>query len=140
MLFAFQSDNLPKNGQEFVKEWRRHHKTHESQYSYLLEIGGSRLTEIFKTEISFGLLGDLLTALCRAFDASDASAIITVLEALCSANRFSLSVQFLSSAERQVCVDLFGKLRTAGESQTEDDRASYLDRLKQLEIKYELKS
>ncbi|XP_060074310.1 coiled-coil domain-containing protein 103-like [Ylistrum balloti] len=135
-----KTDNLPKNGQEFARDWRRHHKTVEGQYDFLLSIGGARLEEIFKTEISFGLLGDILTALCSGFSNSDSTAILAIVEGLSSANRFSLSVQFLSSKEKQVCSDLFQKLQLSIESQTEADGKHIQDRLKELEKIYELKS
>ncbi|XP_033728877.1 coiled-coil domain-containing protein 103-like [Pecten maximus] len=135
-----QANNLPKNGQEFARDWRRHHKTVESQYDYLLKIGGPRLGEIFKTEISFGLLGDILTALCQGFSNSDSSAVLAVVHGLTSANRFSLSVQFLSSKEKQVCSDLFHKLKSSNENQTEADGKHIQDQLNELEKIYQLKS
>ncbi|XP_069108787.1 coiled-coil domain-containing protein 103-like isoform X2 [Argopecten irradians] len=134
------TDNLPKNGQEFARDWRRHHKTVDSQYEYLLNIGGPRLAEIFKAEISFGLLGDIITALCQKFSNSDSSAVLDIVDGLSSANRFSLSVQFLSSKEKQVCSDLFHKLRLSTEDQTEEDGKHHQDRLNELEKVYELKS
>ncbi|OWF42376.1 coiled-coil domain-containing protein 103-like [Mizuhopecten yessoensis] len=135
-----QNDDLPKNGPEFARDWRRHHKTVQSQYGYLLKIGGARLGEMFKTEISFGLLGDILSALCHGFSSSDSTAVLAVVDGLCSANRFSLSVQFLSSKEKQVCSDLFQKLQSSIESQTEADGKHMHDRLKELEKIYELRS
>jgi hypothetical protein len=92
--------NYLKNGQEFVQYWRRYLKSIGDQYTYLLSVGGENLSNIFKTEISFGLLGDIVKALEYHIVDSDVDAVVGILEGLGQTNRFSLSIQFLSSAEK----------------------------------------
>ncbi|KAL5005856.1 hypothetical protein ScPMuIL_017014 [Solemya velum] len=106
------SVKLPQTGQEFVQEWRRHHKTTDKQYIYLLRIGAECLSRIFKTEISFGLLGDFLIALNTEFSAGDSESVLAILQHLSQVGRFSLSVQFLSKKEKESCENLFKRLKS----------------------------
>lgn len=108
-----KNKNIPKTGQEFVQYWRRYLKSLGDQYIYLISIGGDNLANIFKTEISFGLLGDIVKALENKMVDSDNEKVVQILEGLSQTNRFSLSVQFLSSQERELCKTLFDRLRTS---------------------------
>ncbi|ESP05187.1 hypothetical protein LOTGIDRAFT_180956 [Lottia gigantea] len=106
-----EGKRLPKSGLEFAQQWRRFYKTEDEQYPYLMDIGSEHLAKIFHTEISFGLLGEILKALCL-FKKEDATKVIGILETLSKVNRFSLSMQFLSSVERDTCVKLFKNLQS----------------------------
>ncbi|CAG2217782.1 Coiled-coil domain-containing protein 103 [Mytilus edulis] len=108
-----KNKNIPKTGQEFVQYWRRYLKSLGEQYIYLISIGGDNLAHIFKTEISFGLLGDIVKALENKIVESDNEKVVQILEGLSQTNRFSLSVQFLSTQEKDLCNTLFDKLRTS---------------------------
>lgn len=130
-----QSKNIPKSGQEFVQYWRRYLKSLGDQYAYLLSIGGDNLSNIFKTEISFGLLGDIIKALENKVIDSEAESVLCVLEGLSRTNRFSLSVQFLSSKEKEICRSLMEKIKRHL-NETNSQLISNLDKLEEV---YELK-
>nr|KAG5713711.1 hypothetical protein BaRGS_024338 [Batillaria attramentaria] len=98
---AQEGMKVPKSGQEFARDWQRHYKTAEQRYTYLLNTGAPQLRHIFKTEVSFGLLGDILAAL-MAFPVEDASTVLDILDSLQASSRFSLSLQFLSKKEKDV--------------------------------------
>jgi hypothetical protein len=134
-FISFQNKNIPKNGQEFVQYWRRYLKSVGDQYTYLLSVGGENLSNIFKTEISFGLLGDIVKALEYHIVDSDVDAVVGILEGLGQTNRFSLSIQFLSSAEKDKMKTLFDKLN----SMCGDSHSEMLPRLDSLCEIYELK-
>ena len=134
-FISFQNKNIPKNGQEFVQYWRRYLKSVGDQYTYLLSVGGENLSNIFKTEISFGLLGDIVKALEYHIVDSDVDAVVEILEGLGQTNRFSLSIQFLSSAEKDKMKTLFDKLN----SMCGDSHSEMLPRLDSLCEIYELK-
>ncbi|KAJ8320493.1 hypothetical protein KUTeg_002080 [Tegillarca granosa] len=128
--------SIPKDGQEFFRDWKRYYKTTEDQYKFLIQIGGEQLKKIFRAEISYGLLGDIIKALQEHFCDSDSLQVIEVLESLTHANRFSLSVQFLSSKEKSHCVDVLKNLKTYFSDQGSTDM---IDRLLNLEKLYEVK-
>ena len=67
--------------------------TAADRYSLLMRVGSQRLGQIFRSEISFGLLGEMITVLNGEYHEADSSELVAVLEVLSSANRFSLSVQ-----------------------------------------------
>ena len=100
---------IPKNGMEFARDWRRLYKTNEDRYNFVVQLGGNRLKEIFRAEISNGLLGDILCALNVCFKEKDTQEITNILDCLSKVNRFSLSLQFLGANEVQCCKDLITK-------------------------------
>lgn len=100
---------MPKTGQEFVREWRKRSKEEtQERYNFLLFVGADRLEVIFKTEIGFGLLGEFVQIL-ESFKEADELAVIEILAACSRTNRFSLSVTFFSSKEKEACSKLFAK-------------------------------
>eukprot|EP00058_Branchiostoma_floridae_P013145 XP_002598633.1 hypothetical protein BRAFLDRAFT_118362 [Branchiostoma floridae] len=103
-------EKLPKNGHEFARDWKRYCKTTPDKYKFIKKIGGEKLAEIFKTEISFGLLGEILTALNDSYVQEDSGFVYQVLDGLTKVGRFELSVDFLSSKESQAAKELLGKL------------------------------
>ena len=127
---------MPKNGHEFARDWKRHYKTTEEKYKYLLELGADNLAKIFKSEISFGLLGELLEAL-MGYQKSDLADVVAILDTLASTNRFTLSLQFLDSKEKENCQKLFEKIGEDIKVSTEDISE---DQLQDIMKKYELKS
>lgn len=135
-FYLFQSKNIPKSGQEFVQYWRRYLKSLGDQYAYLISIGGENLSNIFKTEISFGLLGDIIKALENKIVENDAETVFYILEGLSKTNRFSLSVQFLSSKEKETCRSLVEKIR---KHLSDSNSLSLMPNLEKLEEVYELK-
>ena len=101
---------LPSNGHEFALRWRRFNKEGVDKYRYLLDIGAQRLGELFKSEISFGLLGEILLVLQQHMCAEDIAQMTDILTSLSHAGRFSLSVKFLSAAEKETCAKLFSQV------------------------------
>eukprot|EP00118_Oscarella_pearsei_P000072 m.4137 g.4137 ORF g.4137 m.4137 type:complete len:222 (+) comp10268_c0_seq1:37-702(+) len=116
----------PSNSQEFNRSWRQL-KSSEAKYRYLMSVGAERLKDIFKTEISFGHLGNMITTLNQAFDFADAIAVCNVLDTLSKTSRFSLNCQFLSKSEKTEALKLFEKLQESAPA--EEER---LDKLKHL--------
>ncbi|XP_052237561.1 coiled-coil domain-containing protein 103-like [Dreissena polymorpha] len=129
-----KAKDWPTSGQGFVREWRRLNKDTKQQYAYLLQIGGEQLGTIFKTEIGFGLLGEFGNCLNCAFAEQDSNAILCILQHLSTTNRFSLTVQFLSSKEKDYFNSLFRKL-----SESLKGRDPETDVFKDLLTKYEVK-
>ncbi|XP_072033503.1 dynein axonemal assembly factor 19-like [Amphiura filiformis] len=100
---------LPSNSNDFTKQWRKL-KENLLKYNYLLDIGGDRLVKIFHAEISFGLLGDILSVLNQCLEPSHSEAVMHILTSLSETNRFSLSFDFLSKTEKTQCCELISKL------------------------------
>jgi hypothetical protein len=126
----FQTSHLPKDSQEFTRDWRRYHKSTAEQYKFLLEMGGDHLGQIFKTDIN--LLGDFLVALDSEYQDQDSETVTAILESLSSAQRFTLSVQFLSGKEKKSCESLICKLGTSS------DDSAWKDRIEKLKSSYGL--
>ena len=101
---------LPSNGHEFALSWRRFSSEGVDKYRYLLDIGAQRLGELFKSEISFGLLGEILLVLQQHMCAEDIAQMTDILTSLSHAGRFSLSVKFVSAAEKETCAKLFSQV------------------------------
>jgi len=85
-------------------------KTPADQYNFLVHVGSRHVGQIFSSEISFGLLGDMMNVLNSEYNKADSSELVAVLEALSSTNRFSLSLQFLDKTERTACSQLLQRL------------------------------
>ncbi|XP_065834576.1 coiled-coil domain-containing protein 103-like [Oscarella lobularis] len=100
----------PRTAQEFNRSWRQL-KTPEAKHRYLLNVGAERLRNIFKFEVGFGLLGDMLIVMSQAFQGGDDGPIVVdVLDALSTTNRFALNCQFLSTSEKEKISSLFSKI------------------------------
>ena len=123
-----------------MREWRGFNKNVTEQYSYLLELGPERLQSIFTNEIGFGLLGDFLITFNSAFDTGDCEVILTILDHLKNTGRFALTVQFLSSKEKNNSVELFQKLEMQTEVVESDEEKKRLrNLLDDLKKVYEIK-
>ncbi|XP_064598466.1 coiled-coil domain-containing protein 103-like [Liolophura sinensis] len=132
---------LPKNGQEFVRDWRRYYKTDQERCAFLLYIGPQKLQQIFKAEISFGLLGDFMSALSLGVEQSP-ELVFDILNSLRQVNRFALSVRFMSKAEKDSCKKLFDALEGKLTCITSDssDGSSLLPELQTLRDLYDVKN
>ena len=135
----FQGRKYPTSGQAFIREWRRFNKDTKQQYQYLLELGGARLLEIFKPEIGFGLLGDFAKCLHCELKEEDVESVIAVLEHLSETNRFKLTVQFLSSKEKEDVSGMFDKLWKFAANADEERKATFEEKLNSLMKIYEIK-
>ncbi|XP_063951708.1 coiled-coil domain-containing protein 103-like isoform X2 [Lytechinus pictus] len=107
---------IPKNGHEFTKEWRNRKKSPGSCYSYLLDLGGETLSRIFRSEISFGLLGEIITALDNDAEEGHCGKVANILMCLTRAGRFSLSLDFLNKSEKEALSKLINKLEQWGQA------------------------
>ena len=124
---------LPANGHEFALSWRRFNKKGTDKYKYLLDIGAQHLGDVFKSEISFGLLGDILLELQQHMCPEDITQVTDILSSLSHAGRFSLSVQFLSAAEKETGVKLFNQIQDGLQSlHTEAGQNDALDKFDKL--------
>ncbi len=100
----------PSSGPAFAKDWRSLGKSAADQYCYLLWINASHFRQIFRTEISYGLLGEIIYVLSTGFQNEHVQEVVSILEALSLTNRFALSVDFMSTNEKQACQELFHKI------------------------------
>lgn len=101
---------VPKNSHEFLQHWRQYGSDKSGKYSYLCEIGSPKLCEIFKAEIAMGLLGEITDVLYENWNAVDVYGVYQILYGLSGVKRFDLSLQFLSSHEKQTIEKLFSNL------------------------------
>ncbi|KAI8497956.1 hypothetical protein Bbelb_246080 [Branchiostoma belcheri] len=126
-------EKLPRNGHEFARDWKRYCKTTPDKYNFIKKIGGEQLANIFKNEISFGLLGEILTALNNSYVQEDSGFVYQVLDSLTKVGRFELSVDFLSSKESQAVKGLLEKLTNDLTDSSEIEQINTrLDALKKL--------
>ncbi|XP_074662240.1 dynein axonemal assembly factor 19-like [Tubulanus polymorphus] len=102
------SEKVPSTSHEFSKNWKRL-KTSAEKYDFLSFVGVENLEKIFKIEIAFGLLGEIVTALLLN-ENSNCEFIFNVLETLSRCGRFQLSVEFLSKKESKTISDLFDRV------------------------------
>ena len=110
------------------------------QYSYLLELGPGRLESIFTNEIGFGLLGEFLITFNTEFHSEDGERILTILDHLKNTGRFALTVQFLSSKEKNNSVELFRKLEDwTGIVEKDEETKNIRNLLDDLKTVYEIK-
>ena len=94
---------------EFERIWRQL-DSNRDRYHFLQTLYRSSGNLVF-SEISFGSLGDIASALCE-FDETvdDFVFVIYILNSLSRAKRFLLSLQFLTLEERVECKKLFIRL------------------------------
>ncbi|XP_058862511.1 coiled-coil domain-containing protein 103 isoform X1 [Acipenser ruthenus] len=129
--------SLPETAAEFNRDWRRHNRSGAEKYNFLLTLGGKQLGVIFKNEIAFGLLGELLLVLSENFITKDQASLTDILYHLSQTKRFGLNVDFLSKKERDSCLELFQKLlimedpgvETRKEDSVENEKAQCIRRL-----------
>jgi Potential Monad-binding region of RPAP3 len=121
LMYVFQmndlhsADRLPRNGHEFLREWRNTFRRSDERYDLLLRLC-DKVEPIFRNEISCGL-GELIIVLNSHYQDEDYEKIIKILLDLTKVNRFRLAVDFLNSSEKSACEQLFCKLRKTCELQ-----------------------
>jgi len=112
---------LPSNAHEFLKVWKNVLRTPADRYSFVLRIGSQQLGRIFCSEISFGLLGEMIGVLNGEYSDADGRELVAILEALSSVNRFSLSLQFLDKTEHAACSQLLQQLHQTFVEHVDDE-------------------
>ena len=108
----------PKNVDEFYDSWKNVEKC--ERITFLEELGQDKLKKVLSTEIPSELIVDFIhTFLSFAPSASSEvdtlllATVVRTLELVTHSRRFSLSVQFLSAAERAAGQQLMEKLRVS---------------------------
>ncbi|CAK6438239.1 unnamed protein product [Pipistrellus nathusii] len=101
----------PQTSAEFYRDWRRYLRSGPERYQALLQLGGPKLGHLFQTDVGFGLLGELLTALADHVRPADRLAVLGILRSLAGTGRFALNLSLMSCAERASCRSLFQKLQ-----------------------------
>lgn len=124
---AGDNSELLQTAPDFCRTWRRQCKTEQDKYQLLCRTGGTLLQKIFKSEISFGLLGEFIQALVNCWREHDAEEVYNILWNLSKTNRFGLSLQFLSSTEKHLTSEIFKMLQqcisTKGETEGFTERS-----------------
>jgi len=112
---------VPRNIDEFQHRWRNIEIC--ERLGFIQDLGQPAIAKIFSTEIPPELLADFLyTFLTFGPSLPDMVVVVQTLNTLSMAKRFSLSVQFLSSVERQTAGQLVEKLM-AGLTDRQQDLA-----------------
>ncbi|PAA49967.1 hypothetical protein BOX15_Mlig029093g1, partial [Macrostomum lignano] len=125
----------PASCQQFVRSWQSL-KTPEYRRSYLLSLAPSVYSNLFASEIPFGLLGEFVTAL----DAADSDKLptqptVSILTALTNCQRFQLALAFFSQSEKQAAQRLMKRLaESAATTADGTDEAEAVAKLSQLYI------
>ncbi|NXP79545.1 CC103 protein, partial [Ramphastos sulfuratus] len=114
-------DQLPGTSADFYRAWRRHLKSSNEKYQFLLALGGEALGRIFQADLGFGLLGEFLKVLAENICHEDRATVLQLLQSLSGTGRFGLNVDLLSRSEKESSRDLFGKLQRMGRSQWNSD-------------------
>lgn len=99
------------NQSEFERIWRQL-ESNKDRYKFLRSLYRSSPSgNLVFSEISFGSLGDIASALYEFDDTvDDFCFVVYILSSLSRAKRFLLSLQFLTTDERVECKKLFNKL------------------------------
>ncbi|XP_011375428.1 coiled-coil domain-containing protein 103 isoform X1 [Pteropus vampyrus] len=104
----------PETSAEFYRDWRRYLRSGPERYQALLQLGGAKLGQLFKTDVGFGLLGELLIVLADHVRPADRLVVLGILRSLAGTGRFALNLSLMSHAERESCRGLFQKLQAMG--------------------------
>ncbi|KAL1460937.1 hypothetical protein WDU94_012873 [Cyamophila willieti] len=110
--------------------------------TFLTKLGAPRFVEIFQHEISTSTLLEVLQAL-SSFDRNDVEKVVFVAEflsELINIERFSLTLSFLNSEEKQIVESLFEKLNSCFILKSSELKEMNLDKdhLSTLKIVYQL--
>ena len=115
---VFQSWSVPKTSNEFTLQWRRKKSLEDKklyvQHIITAENGPQILKAIFKSEIPFGLLGELAKILNSERDNYSKNLLHDTLQCLSETGRFSMSLTFLSSDEKGALQKLIDYLVSGG--------------------------
>lgn len=124
---------IPETNNEFLVEWRRLKDKSQEQCRLLSAINTTKLSEFFKVEVGHGLLGQIITILHLHKTDFKTEDILAILEVLSESQRFTLTLSFFSSTEKEICQKLFGELK---EDLTDSNNSNLLETLQKLEKKY----
>lgn len=121
----------------FTKTWKYELKTSQERYIYLCKTGGNDIGQIFKSEIPMGLFGEFMEVLHQNFQVHDCDNIVDILWHLSTTKRFSLTVEFLSSKEKDLLKKIFRKFEEVHTDECPSKEEGD-DRLKELATIYKV--
>jgi len=127
---------MPSSGQEFAQHWKRLRESTVEQRDFLFYVGPMKSSELFKTEITGGLLGEILSCL-EQFEEENPESVIELLEAYTLSKRFSLCLAFLSKKEIETTKLLFEKLNKNQVLKESTDLTERLSVMQKLYLKSE---
>ncbi|XP_036613961.1 coiled-coil domain-containing protein 103 [Trichosurus vulpecula] len=107
-----KGDCQPETSSDFYRAWRHYLQSGSERYQALLQLGAPNLGHLFRVDVGFGLLGELLVTLADNFKPADCAAVLEILHSLSRTGRFGLNLSLLSNAERESCQKLFQKLQS----------------------------
>ncbi|XP_027729147.1 coiled-coil domain-containing protein 103 [Vombatus ursinus] len=107
-----RGDCQPETSSDFYRAWRHYLQSGAERYQALLQLGAPNLGHLFRVDVGFGLLGELLMTLAENFKPADRAAVLEILHSLSKTGRFGLNLSLLSNAERESCQKLFQKLQS----------------------------
>ncbi|XP_044530559.1 coiled-coil domain-containing protein 103 [Gracilinanus agilis] len=110
-VISQEGDCQPETSSDFYRTWRRYLRSGPERYQALLQLGAPNLGHLFRADVGFGLLGELLMTLEENFKPADHAAVLGILHSLSRTGRFDLNMTLLSSNERESCQKLFQKLQ-----------------------------
>lgn len=110
-----------KTPHSFTKTWKYELKTKQDRFDYLCQMGGQHLGQLFKAEIPMGLFGEIVDVLCEGFHPQHCDIVIDILSHLSTTNRFSLTIEFLTSKEKDNLKDLFRKINDVPSDESGDE-------------------
>lgn len=126
-----KSSQQPLTSHTFTKTWKYELTTSQERYGYLCKVGGQNLGQIFKSEIPMSFFGELMAVLFENLQSSDHEPVLDILQNLSNTNRFSLTVEFLSSKEKELVEAVFRKLQEISQDESQCQEGGN-DRLKEL--------
>ena len=101
----------PNNPVDFFTTWRKLKCETSLQYGFLTNCEPALLKKVFVTEISPEVLGDMMTLLDSNYREEDAQKILKLLGIIHLLNRFKLSKELLTNAEKSATKSLMLKLK-----------------------------
>ncbi|XP_051850826.1 coiled-coil domain-containing protein 103 [Antechinus flavipes] len=120
-----KGDCQPETSTDFYRAWRRCLQSGPERYQALLRLGGPSLGQLFRADVGFGLLGELLVTLAENFKPADCAAVLRILLSLSRTGRFGLNLNLLSSPERESCQKLFQKLQGSDVTRPTEEELSH---------------
>ncbi|XP_043859706.1 coiled-coil domain-containing protein 103 isoform X2 [Dromiciops gliroides] len=120
-----KGDCQPETSSDFYRAWRRYLRSGPERYQALLRLGAPSLGHLFRADVGFGLLGELLVTLAENFKPADRAAVLRILHSLSRTGRFGLNLSLLSNAERESCQKLFQDLQGMGVTRPTEEELRY---------------
>eukprot|EP00053_Salpingoeca_punica_P002911 m.40180 g.40180 ORF g.40180 m.40180 type:complete len:226 (+) comp11855_c0_seq1:114-791(+) len=109
------ADDKPATLQQFLRAWRALSSTSD-RFQLLCRVGGPQLHTFFKIESIGTVLPDMLRVLSEHVTADSVEIVAEIIDSIAQTYRFSLTVEFLTDAERSVGKALLDKLGSRADS------------------------